>query len=596
MAYKLGEQVGEASSHANHGVGSNALPRTYSFIVGDDQKFSGLRRGELSLPSTYPPPVAGGASRDTPFVRIAAAYTDDGNDDSGTRNRETKFVAYNNCSASEAFPLHAAGVELPAFPVYRPESKGGDTHKIAMDNDEILQDITILTSPIASEGIPAQGSGGNRGVASFPNFLSRLAPISLAAKQDQVEIPRNLQAGVKGQEEQYTKSSGQIKQCKSYIPTFLKPGLQAQSTDVQPRSAVKPAKGTIPTFLKPGWGEAPRKAPVPGPGKKVTPVKRVLGGGHHVNELHLVPSASKTKQPQTGHSTPDKSVGCRGVLHWKKRGPVVQGPSESTNVNSDARVLLAQSGPASMVTGSVFPPEIVVTPDPCQTAASVGNSKVSVNDLPSTLRLRHTRNAIGEKQDTNSPAYKWPLVDMTNELFLNFDPKQHVGPSSAARGLKHQEPRIVGEGFLGNDLHDEVLRELASRERKRQTPNSRPVSQAGLEVVVATAPSVSHVIVSREGLPPRESNEAHGSSVIVSAAQSSLSKVAVSKQDTDQADFSWFRFSRVDLEDPADEHCRNYRTRRREMRKAKEDAWLARDTRDHGFGGSNGNASTGHLR
>lgn len=598
MAYNFRECSGEPSDCPNYGERSNGWYQTYQFAVGDDAGYSDPHAGEILLPFTCQTPVAHAESRETPVIKSGAGYVDCHNKNAVAGNQETNSVAYNQSSASEALPMHAAVVELPTLPLSWTSSRGEDTHKIVVDNQEMLEVITSFASPTPSEGPPAQGSGCG-GVPSFPDFLSRCAPTPVSAQQGKSDIPKKSKAAVKGQDVPFFKSSGQTKQGKSYIPTFLKPGFQVQAAYDQPRSAAKPASGTIPTFLKPGWGEAPRKPPVPG--KKKVSVRRVLGGGHHLDELHLGTKAGKSKESHPDQSTPEKSVGCAGVLrvfenHWKKRSPVVKGPSESTNVNANARVMLAQSGPASLITASVFPKEVVVTPDPCQTAVSVGSSMVSLNDLPSTLRLRHASNAIVEKQDATSPTYKWPLVDMTNELFLNFDPKQRHEHTSRAQGLKHQEPRIVVEEFLESDLHGEFLRELASRDRKRQTHDSRPISQAGLEVCPDVAPSgpcytvptVGKEVTAMEGgVFPLESREIpQPPGILLSEAQSSLptlSDAPAPKQDegakeTDQADFSWFRFTRVDLEDPADEHCRNYRIRRREMRKYKQEASLARET------------------
>lgn len=398
---------------------------------------------------------------------------------------------------------------------------------------------------------------------------------------------------------------------KSYVPSFLKPSAKHthhhrpthQGVDANaPAKSAKQGKAAIPAFLKPGWGEAPRKPPTIG--KNHSGALSSTNIGQYHDELHLGESVSDT-------STSEKVKNMRRAWsrRWKKHN------GQKQEVHALNAVALAQSGPASIVGGAVFPPDIVVTSSsgtPYQAGQFLGDAKVSVNDLPSMLRLGHAKNGMDSQQEEASPTYKWPFVDMTNELFLNYDPKKDNGANGRTRGLKHQEPRIVDMGLPTNGLEAEVLQDLAKRELGNRKRQSRVVSPDGLEINIESESPISpfsaefsrigvakEMAIGGSGLTTFKAREVHvgarnkslgtemadirtpepplpmgpiagqSTPVVPKATQDQQAK------DTDQPDFSWFRFSRVDLEDPADQHCRDYRTRRREMRRSKQETLLA---------------------
>lgn len=529
----------------------------------------------------------------------SSSYADGYHENPMAGSPVTAFVAYkDSIAAAGPLQVHTGGEEHSLLlQSSRPMSRG-DTHKIVVGREDVPDHIIHHAPSTPSVGNPSiqtfkthsdlrdcrDREGSHRTALSFEEILARTIPQSTGAPQPG----------------------------KSYIPIFLRAGVKVKNGPATeslglPSPVANQGQAVIPACLTPGWGESRRAPPVVG--KSGAAIGRVVVGRHHHDEMHLGESTAKANLPD--ESVPKKSKGLAGVRRalerpWKKRNVQNEAPTESTLSVAKARILLAQSGPASIVTKGVFSPEVVVTSpsrNPCQ-------AKVRVSDLPCTLRPGYASHAMGEEKNGDSPNYKWPFVDLTNELFLNFDPKKDQGHGGRARGLKHQEPRIVGEDFFGHDLQDEVLRDLASRERRERTSNSRPISQAGLEVKLDAASSItpySALAVAKEmaimggGVTTLTVNEIHTgppnqaspSQPVTQSASETVLAVPTPKQDeeikkTDQADFSWFRFGRVDLEDPAEEHCRSYRNRRREMRRSKQESWFESGTQEDEIDGSNG--------
>lgn len=613
MAYPYGKQTGVPGDDdsTNHRVSSHGGHQARRFYAIDDDPVAGCAVPHASALLYFKKPTSrstalndsGGYAVASSSASPFSSYADGFYENPMTGSPVTGFVAYKDTFAAAAGPgplrvLHTAGEDHSLLlQSSRPMSRG-DTHKIVVgtDNfpDHIIGHIPSATSVGTSskqtfKSNPAPGGGRDREASHgttpwFEDFLAR-APSP--------------------------QSTGASQQGKSYIPTFLRAGVKVKNghaTESQglPNPVTNQGKAVIPACLTPGWGESPRIPPVAG--KSDAAIGRAAVGKHHHDELHLGESTAKASLPD--ESIPKKSKGLAGVRRalerpWKKRNVQNEAPTESTPGGAKARVLLAQSGPASMVAEGVFSPEVVIT-SPFETPSQ---AKVSVSDLPCTLRPGHASHAISEEKDGYSPNYKWPFVDLTDELFLNFDPKKDQGHGGRTRGLKHQEPRIVGEDFSGCDLHDEVLRDLASRERRDRTFNSRPISQAGLEVDLDATSSVAPypaLAVAKEmaiiggvtRLTAKEvqvipQTKASSSQPVTQSASDTILTVPTPEQDevtekTDQADFSWFRFSRVDLEDPADEHCRNYRNRRREMRRSKQESWFESGTQEDEVDGSKG--------
>jgi hypothetical protein len=518
-------------------------------------------------------------------------------------------------------------LEEPLRPVSR------DTHKIVVGSEDDHGGITDTVRSTASEGrsskltvltgIPPNGNPAHsnrnrslRSAVSFEAFVARLPLPTGHAQTGKSYVPAFLKPGVKATHRPVPKTEG------SDSPSNSGP---AASSETKVKSAAKQDKAGVPAFLKPGWGEMRRKPPRIGKSNAAATTTSSINQHHY--ELHLggsVPENDRRSLDDEPASEKMKSMRRAWDRAWKKRNQYAESSTEPAADDAQKRqariltaVALAQSGPASIVAGPVFPAEIVVTPSPGKSyrpEGLLGDAKVSVKDLPSMLRPGHSSIAIGGEQDANSPTYKWPLVDLTNELFLNFDPKKDNGVNGHARGLKHQEPRIVSIEFPKDGLHDEVLHDLAKRQRENRTAKSRPTSETGFEVNVDVESPISPLsagtsgiateiviggrglttfkarevqIGTRHNLSRSEMVEIRSQEATLPVGQSALDSiftVSNPKQDAlakepDQPDFNWFRFSRVDLEDPADEHCRGYRNRRREMRKSKQEAWLAHERR-----------------
>lgn len=518
--------------------------------------------------------------------------------------------------------------EEPPRPVSR------DTHKIVVGSEDDHDSVTDTTRSTTLDGrsskpkvltglTPNSNSahsnrnGTVRPAASFQAFVARLPPSTGRAQTGKSCIPAFLKSGAKPTQGPVPKTEG--------LDSSSNRGPGA-SSKAQVKSAAKQGKAGVPAFLKPGWGETPRKPPRIG--KNDAAATSTSSINQHHEELHLGGSVSEKEQLSLDEPASEKMKSVRRALGrpWKKRNQcagslteAVTNESQKHQARISTAVALAQSGPASIVAGPVFPPEIVVTPSggkPYKPERFVGDVGVSVTDLPSMLRPGHCSDATGGQQVAKPPVYKWPFVDMTNELFLNFDPKKDNRANGHARGLKHQEPRIVSIELPQKGLHDEVLHDLAKRQREDRTADSRTSFETELEINVDVESPISplsagtsgiakEITIGGGGLTTLKAREvqigaSHKSSrsemveirspeaplPVGQSALDSIFTVSHAKQDElakdpEQADFSWFRFSRVDLEDPADEHCRGYRNRRREIRRSKQETWLAHDRRDN---------------
>ncbi|KIW15674.1 hypothetical protein PV08_05723 [Exophiala spinifera] len=230
-----------------------------------------------------------------------------------------------------------------------------------------------------------------------------------------------------------------------------------------------------------------------------------------------------------------------------------------------------------------------------------------VHGVPPNLRAGHSRH---RSDMTNAPSsqnphaserrarekYSWPLVDFEEEMFLNAEPARAGRPEPRCRLPKHQEPRIPDLDFSSGRLEDEVaamLGALAVDDGASLT--GPPITQSGRREAVhemeAIGPITNFVgstqVHSRGGdCLPAHRVELEGTRYVTSISperrraqqrqqrqrrQSTMSPVSPLSSDGGRVayhDYNWPRFSEVQrYEDPAGEHSRRYRDRRREMRR-----------------------------
>ncbi|KAK6364030.1 hypothetical protein LTS17_012564 [Exophiala oligosperma] len=222
-----------------------------------------------------------------------------------------------------------------------------------------------------------------------------------------------------------------------------------------------------------------------------------------------------------------------------------------------------------------------------------------VQGVPPNLRAGHERH---HSDMTNSPTsqnphatdkqgreqYSWPLVDFEEEMFLNADPSR-AGRPDDRRGLpKYQEPRIPDLDFASGRLEDEVAAVLGKLVVGERASTRSPMSRMGREHVhemEAASPITNYVSPqtnSRGDCPPAQRVELEGTRYVTNISperrrerqhqrQQTMSPVSPLSSEGGRVayhDYNWPRFSEVQrYEDPAGEHSRRYRDRRREMRR-----------------------------
>ncbi|KIW44672.1 uncharacterized protein PV06_03127 [Exophiala oligosperma] len=188
--------------------------------------------------------------------------------------------------------------------------------------------------------------------------------------------------------------------------------------------------------------------------------------------------------------------------------------------------------------------------------------------------------------------YSWPLVDFEEEMFLNADPSR-AGRPDDRRGLpKYQEPRIPDLDFASGRLEDEVAAVLGKLVVGERASTRSPMSRMGREHVhemEAASPITNYVSPqtnSRGDCPPAQRVELEGTRYVTNISperrrerqhqrqhqrQQTMSPVSPLSSEGGRVayhDYNWPRFSEVQrYEDPAGEHSRRYRDRRREMRR-----------------------------
>ncbi|KAL6249800.1 hypothetical protein RBB50_003655 [Rhinocladiella similis] len=184
--------------------------------------------------------------------------------------------------------------------------------------------------------------------------------------------------------------------------------------------------------------------------------------------------------------------------------------------------------------------------------------------------------------------YSWPLVDFEEEMFLNADPSRAGRPDDRRRMPKYQEPRIPDLDFASGRLEDEVADMLGKLVVDDRRSGPSPYSRTGREPaheMEAVSPITNFVKPqhhSRGDCPPAQRVELEGTRYVTNISperrrererqrQKTMSPVSPISSDGGRVafhDYNWPRFSEVQrYEDPAGEHSRRYRDRRREMRR-----------------------------
>lgn len=223
-----------------------------------------------------------------------------------------------------------------------------------------------------------------------------------------------------------------------------------------------------------------------------------------------------------------------------------------------------------------------------------------VQGVPPNLRAGHARH---HSDMTNNPSsqnphatdkqgreqhYSWPLVDFEEEMFLNADPSRAGRPDDRRRMPKYQEPRIPDLDFASGRLEDEVADMLGKLVVDDRRSGPSPYSRTGREPaheMEAVSPITNFVKPqhhSRGDCPPAQRVELEGTRYVTNISperrrererqrQKTMSPVSPISSDGGRVafhDYNWPRFSEVQrYEDPAGEHSRRYRDRRREMRR-----------------------------
>ncbi|KIX93451.1 uncharacterized protein Z520_10870 [Fonsecaea multimorphosa CBS 102226] len=200
-----------------------------------------------------------------------------------------------------------------------------------------------------------------------------------------------------------------------------------------------------------------------------------------------------------------------------------------------------------------------------------------VNGVPPALRAAHTGNSSTRPQSTpkgtaaghTSQNYSWPLVDFHKEIFLNADPSQ------TSHSTRYQEPRIPSMEFTGRGLEDEmkaVLDSIHKREIEKEaahvqdrawmspgSPLDWPAYEREACIPAAAAQAGVHPRVLTIGRL-QEQESSIGSVPAPLPPSSEERRVKFSE-------YNWPRFSDDQFTDPAEEHSREYRRRRREARR-----------------------------
>ncbi|KAJ9608327.1 hypothetical protein H2200_007315 [Cladophialophora chaetospira] len=192
------------------------------------------------------------------------------------------------------------------------------------------------------------------------------------------------------------------------------------------------------------------------------------------------------------------------------------------------------------------------------------------NGVPPALRPRYSAASLGPSQNEDTepgtPSYSYPLVDLRDGLFLN--------ANLSNPNVSYQDPRIPSIQFPSRGLQDEVSAELTRlyipdhdekqvfqpEPRAWMSPGS-PMHQNAYEVE-ASRPETSHrpaPTAQVQRPPPIRTSTISP----VSPLSSNAGRVSATEYNWPQYD--WPRFIDRDYIDPAEEHSRNYRERRRDL-------------------------------
>ncbi|OCT53461.1 hypothetical protein CLCR_10217 [Cladophialophora carrionii] len=218
-----------------------------------------------------------------------------------------------------------------------------------------------------------------------------------------------------------------------------------------------------------------------------------------------------------------------------------------------------------------------------------------VNGVPPVLRACHsiTNLALPQNKPSESAAtattknYSYPLVDFHQGLFVN------ANLSEASLSSRYQDPRIPAMEFASRGLADEVNAELTRLrvpdEKEVIRPKSgvpdekevvRPKSRAWMSPGSPLNQNAYELEASAPGFPILQAKavnvRSHTPQIVRVTKRQELetaSPVSPLSSDAGKVNFreyNWPRFVDKEFVDPAEEHSRRYRYRRREVLKERD--------------------------
>ncbi|EXJ72681.1 uncharacterized protein A1O5_03827 [Cladophialophora psammophila CBS 110553] len=197
-----------------------------------------------------------------------------------------------------------------------------------------------------------------------------------------------------------------------------------------------------------------------------------------------------------------------------------------------------------------------------------------INGVPPALRAAHNA-ANSQGKSTGMAAghsgqnYSWPLVDFYKEMFVNADPSQ------TNLSARCQEPRIPSMEFSGRGLEDEMKAVLDKFDKPVAEKEAVPVQDRAWMSPSSPLHPTAYEMEARIPVVPAKAVEArcHPRVLTVGAAQkqesttSTVSRRSGEDRRVKAGEYNWPRFSDDLFTDPAEEHSRQYRRRRRETRR-----------------------------
>ncbi|KIW96079.1 uncharacterized protein Z519_03145 [Cladophialophora bantiana CBS 173.52] len=197
-----------------------------------------------------------------------------------------------------------------------------------------------------------------------------------------------------------------------------------------------------------------------------------------------------------------------------------------------------------------------------------------INGVPPALRAaHHAANSRGKSTGMaaghGGQTYSWPLVDFYKEMFVNADPSQ---PTLSAR---YQEPRIPSMEFSGRGLEDEMKAVLDKFDQPVAEKEAVQVQDRAWMSPSSPLHPLTYEMEARIPVEPTKAVKArcHPRVLTVGAAQkqerttSTVSRRSDEERRVKDGEYNWPRFSDDLFTDPAEEHSRQYRRRRRETRR-----------------------------